>query len=825
MDAHSQVRLQTQKGSKGPSIAQAPRQVPPASSEVLSYYKADKIEEPLWLTLPQWFMMPDESEAQIVEHYQRFTSYLVEPILDSFVLNLAVAAPATGLIKIELIPSQRISGVYYPNETASPIAEYELDAATLIPEENNRITVRCNALKLPKKDFVISIETESMIEEVLVAFDNNDEYRDRDDEIDRSYIRYVDWEEEEYYASLGGLFVHENENYYFPNMIAEAYLHEGNSTPRAEEWKNGITASQDDLLEAMIRTQDGGHLLVGTTASTGGQVGASHGLYDCLVAKYDKTGSKQWAKVYGGSDDDQGFDAVELKDGTIVILAHTRSWDSPLGAIAGDYSTWLMWLDRNGNSIRDRAYDPRGWGSTASSLAIDSSDNKEQLIVTGWAGGGLWNARLTNAGDTLWNTVVESSDIYILWRSSALSVLPSGDFALANGSGRSENKYKPQINFYNANGELQRTVVQHDSATGLLAAAGDTYATLTLDTITYFDKTGAEIARYHIPGLIHPTSIDPVPGGFAIGGRAIKIGESISKPVYFLVDTEGRTKAMAPITSGIAGEIDAVLMDGEHVLVGYDQLRESTDIFVERVKPPVSALRLSSLSDIQTCRGHSMILASTVSLAWYPVATAWYNGSGEQVGETFAITSPSDGNQAELIQLAAASDKYELRVSDATGGQVTEDAAVKLGIEVSPEVIRTGDELSSSVQADAYQWIDGTGTDIPLATTRNYTPKLGGSYAVRVTAGACSELSPPFEFSKLAVNSEEVMQQKMFYLSLRGALIVEGSRGPLEIVNSLGQVVFSSTLTEERSEFQLQNLARGVYFVRTTNGQVYSFVR
>jgi hypothetical protein len=821
--AQAQVRLPDQvRQAKIRTAASHTKAIraPQAGGETLSYFQPNN-DQQTWLTLPMWVSSADGEDLQIKEYYERFTSYLNQPVLDSLALYLAVAGPTTGTIKIELIQSTKSSGYYYPSESGAPIATYYINASTLKAEEATRIKIDCKQLKLTRKDFVLSIENESVMEEVYVAFDSLVDYRDRDDEIDRSYIRYVDSYDEEYYASLGGLFMTPDEEYYFPNMIATAYLHEGDLSPRPEEWKNSITGGHDDMLSTMIPTHDGGHLLVGSSASTGGQLGTSHGVYDCLVAKYDKTGVKQWIKLYGGSDDDHGYDAVQLKDGTFVVAAFTRSWDSPAGEYPYEFSSWIMWLDSNGKSIRDRAYGPASSGSASFSIAINSSNNSEHLIVSGWAASALWTARLTATGDTVWNHLTNADNSYISDKSSMLSVLPTGDHVVANGSGNWGQKVEPRMSFFNSNGELLRNVMLSDSASGVVAAIDGRYVTTVLDTLMAFDKSGQEVERHYVAGLQHATSIDPIPNGYAIGGRATRIGESKSKPVYFIVDRDGKTLGMAQ-EGGVDAEVKGVKADGDHLLVAYDELRSSVDIFVERLKLPASTLHITTPEDIETCRGETPWLTSLISSAWYPVTTDWYDSTSGELIESVTLRNSEQGKEARLIQKAEHSRTAQLRVSDATGGTAATSARITLGIEEAPVVLQSGNTLSSSITAASYQWLDGNGTAIALATAREYIPEQDGMYAVQVSNGNCTESSAPFTYTKAGVR-EAALANTIAYDAREERLNVRGLGGAIEIFNALGQPVMSAQAEVE--ELRLGHLPHGAYFVKASGGEVYSFVR
>src|SRR5699024_2377165 len=66
------------------------------------------------------------------------------------------------------------------------------------------------------------------------------------------------------------------------------------------------------------RTSDGGYLAVGESDSVDSE-DPSSGMLDFLIVKYDALGNKEWAKTYGGSDDDSATSAIEGDDGYIIV--------------------------------------------------------------------------------------------------------------------------------------------------------------------------------------------------------------------------------------------------------------------------------------------------------------------------------------------------------------------------------------------------------------------------------------------------------------------------------------------------------------------------
>ncbi|MCC6901728.1 MAG: hypothetical protein IT377_22345 [Polyangiaceae bacterium] len=138
----------------------------------------------------------------------------------------------------------------------------------------------------------------------------------------------------------------------------------------------------------MIRTRDGGFLVVGTRRAPGKyRVGASRP----VVAKLDASGAMQWERDYKASGflDYEGASAAELTDGYVVYIL---SYVHP----ARGSVTRLLRLDQSGRKVWDTRL--RGEGQahtpfpqnvrlTGSVLAMDGHIYKDASDTAyGWKG-------------------------------------------------------------------------------------------------------------------------------------------------------------------------------------------------------------------------------------------------------------------------------------------------------------------------------------------------------------------------------------------------------------------------------------------------------
>ncbi|MDR1791011.1 MAG: hypothetical protein LBR20_05065 [Propionibacteriaceae bacterium] len=91
---------------------------------------------------------------------------------------------------------------------------------------------------------------------------------------------------------------------------------------------------KDDALFSVATTKDGGFVAVGDTLSSSGDIPDNKGNCDGIIAKFDASGTKQWAQNVGGSDNDFFRSVVVADDGSFYIAGITASngGDIPSGS-------------------------------------------------------------------------------------------------------------------------------------------------------------------------------------------------------------------------------------------------------------------------------------------------------------------------------------------------------------------------------------------------------------------------------------------------------------------------------------------------------------
>ncbi len=84
-------------------------------------------------------------------------------------------------------------------------------------------------------------------------------------------------------------------------------------------WSKTYGGTDGDYPSSIVNTSDGGYVITGYTESFGA------GNYDSLIIKLNSDGNLSWAKTYGGSDDDQINSIIQTSDGGFIAAGITNS--------------------------------------------------------------------------------------------------------------------------------------------------------------------------------------------------------------------------------------------------------------------------------------------------------------------------------------------------------------------------------------------------------------------------------------------------------------------------------------------------------------------
>ncbi len=125
-------------------------------------------------------------------------------------------------------------------------------------------------------------------------------------------------------------------------------------------WDMVYGGSGFDVIKKVIPTNDGNYLLAGYTESDDVNVIENYGLSDFWVVKVNPVGDPLWTKNYGGSDEDELFEAIQVSDGGYLFGGSSKSTDFQVSANYGEEDYYVIKVDASGNFMWEQNYGGSG---------------------------------------------------------------------------------------------------------------------------------------------------------------------------------------------------------------------------------------------------------------------------------------------------------------------------------------------------------------------------------------------------------------------------------------------------------------------------------
>lgn len=112
------------------------------------------------------------------------------------------------------------------------------------------------------------------------------------------------------------------------------------------QWQKCLGGSKEDRPTSIQETSDGGYIVCGYTNSIDGDVSGLHAVNsaDVWVVKLDISGTLQWQKCLGGSNQDVGSVIRQTSDGGYIVGGYTVSNDYDVSNNHGNYDFWVVKL-------------------------------------------------------------------------------------------------------------------------------------------------------------------------------------------------------------------------------------------------------------------------------------------------------------------------------------------------------------------------------------------------------------------------------------------------------------------------------------------------
>jgi hypothetical protein len=419
-------------------------------------------------------------------------------------------------------------------------------------------------------------------------------------------------------------------------------------------WDKSFGGTNDDILNVVQPTADGGYLLAGYSNSgiSGNKTNANFSsLNDYWLVKVDTAGNKVWERNYGGLSSDLLYTIVPSDDGGFLLgglsLSGISGNKSTAAFGSGDY--WLVKVDAAGNKLWDRSY-----GGTAADLLLSIVPAGDGgFLLGGYSSSGIsgnktnanfglddfWVLKIDSAGNKLWEQEYGGSGYDILHA----IVRTTDGFLLAGYSSSPASGNKTSDNY----GAADFWLVKIDPNGNIL-----------------WDKSyGGDGSDYLY------TAIAASNGGFLLGGGSAfhfsgnKASQAFGGFDYWLVRVDAAGNKLWDQTFGGTGNdyIYGLMTDtnGDYLLAGHSDSDVSgnkitpafglPDFWLLRVREPVPSFVAGSLNwfagqfQFQTlgAPGQTNLLEVSTNLSsWVPWLTNVSSATGiDQLTDASAVGS------------------------------------------------------------------------------------------------------------------------------------------------------------------------------------------
>jgi len=163
------------------------------------------------------------------------------------------------------------------------------------------------------------------------------------------------------------------------------------------QWENTIGGSEQEAINDIRQTTDGGYILGGSSRSpvSGDKTQPCRGYYDYWIVKLDSAGNLQWQKTIGGNDNDELSSIAQTVDDGYICGGSSQSYASGEKSenSMGDLDYWVVKLNASGNIE---------WQNTIGGPFRDMLHSIEQTTDGGYICGGRSESPLS--GDKTENT-------------------------------------------------------------------------------------------------------------------------------------------------------------------------------------------------------------------------------------------------------------------------------------------------------------------------------------------------------------------------------------------------------------------------------------
>ena len=112
-------------------------------------------------------------------------------------------------------------------------------------------------------------------------------------------------------------------------------------------WQKSIGGIKWDIIYSLQETSEGGYIAIGETASVNNVFKIGKGLIDIGLVKLSTNGTIEWTKTIGGSGAEKGIEVLQTIDGNFVVFGNSNSSDGDINNNNGNSDIFLTKLKFN----------------------------------------------------------------------------------------------------------------------------------------------------------------------------------------------------------------------------------------------------------------------------------------------------------------------------------------------------------------------------------------------------------------------------------------------------------------------------------------------
>jgi len=144
-------------------------------------------------------------------------------------------------------------------------------------------------------------------------------------------------------------------------------------------YKKTFRSRGSEIISGIVKTEDDGFILCGTTDTPDDVWGEPDGKEDFLVIKISKNGKIEWKRRFGGSESEFSGDIYTAKDGTYWMVGTTLSSDKDIKGHIGGFDLALLRISKDGMLLEEKTI-----GTMNDDFYLKIIKNKDCLIIASY---------------------------------------------------------------------------------------------------------------------------------------------------------------------------------------------------------------------------------------------------------------------------------------------------------------------------------------------------------------------------------------------------------------------------------------------------------